>query len=140
MKMAAENIYLVGVFFQICVQHYFSVPTVRYALGFSKLQYFVYFWILKKARLHFQHFQMGKCMTVHIIDLPIKWKCHSMPFFMLFTNIIITSIANSNLSTFWPNLRCICGFWKLLPVSCLALFQRFICQRQYRNETRRRLK
>ena len=45
----------------------------------------------------------GKCITVNIIDLPIKWTYHSMPFFMFFTNIIIASIANSNLSTFWPN-------------------------------------
>ena len=41
-----------------------------------------------------------KIMTVHITDLPIKQTYHSMPFFMFFTNIIIASTANSNLSTF----------------------------------------
>jgi len=40
-------------------------------------------------------------MTVHITDLSIKWTYDLMPFFIFFTNIIIASTANSNLSTFW---------------------------------------
>jgi len=36
----------------------------------------------------------GEYFVVHIIYLQIKCTCHSMPFFKLFTNIIITSIAN----------------------------------------------
>ena len=41
-----------------------------------------------------------KIMTIHIIDLPIKQTYHLMPFFMFFTNIIIASTTNSNLSNF----------------------------------------
>ena len=44
--------------------------------------------------------RFGKIMTVHITDLPIKWTKHLMSF-IFFTNIIIASTTNSNLSTFW---------------------------------------
>ena len=44
-------------------------------------------------------------MTVHIIGLTNKVNIQVNAFFMLFTNVIITSFANSNLSTFFlPNL------------------------------------
>ena len=61
--------------------------------------------------------RFGNFFAVHIIDFPIKstcsetgansttgshikWIFHLMPFLMLFTNIIIASTANSDLSTF----------------------------------------
>jgi len=45
---------------------------------------------------------MGKIRANSITGFHIKWIYHSMPFFMLFTNIIIASTRNSDLSTFWP--------------------------------------
>ena len=43
---------------------------------------------------------MGKIIANHITGFRMKIIYHSMPFFMLFTNIIIASTANSDLSTF----------------------------------------
>ena len=45
---------------------------------------------------------LSKFIANSITGFCIKWIYHLMPFFMLFTNIIIASTGNSDLSTCWP--------------------------------------
>ena len=44
--------------------------------------------------------KIGKIIAVHITGFPVTWIYHLMPFLMLFTNMIIASTLNWDLSAF----------------------------------------